>query len=121
VKYLFAVVVFGALSSAVSLNADEPISVSVYPTVSVARGAAQLRILVERNGQNRMLTWVVDGPSYYRSSTAQLDGAEAPRSYFFIVKDLPEGDYEVRATVKRNNNSESFAHSRITVVRGTRE
>jgi hypothetical protein len=111
-------VLFGMLSGGASLNAIEPITLSVYPTVAMAHGTAQLRIFVERNDQNRALTWEVDGPAYYRSSTAQLDGSEAPRSWFFFIKDLPEGTYAVRATVKRNNNSQSVALTSITVVAG---
>jgi hypothetical protein len=121
VRHTFAAaVLLGALSSAPLLNADEAITVSVYPQIAVARGNAQLKIFVERNGQNRMLNWEVDGPAYYRSSTAQLDGAEAPRSWFYFVRDLPEGTYAVRATVKRSNNSESVARAAITVLPGLR-
>ena len=113
-----AAILIGALSSGVPLNADEPITVSVYPAVATARGTAQLKIFVERNEQNRTLTWEVDGPKYYRSSTAQLDGLDSPRSWFYFLKDLPAGQYAVRAIVKRNNNSESAARTSITVVAG---
>ena len=116
-----AVILVGALSSAASLNADEPITVSVYPAVAVARGTAQLKIFVQRNDENRALNWEVDGPGFYRSSTAQMEGAAAPRSWFFFVKDLPEGTFEVRATVKRSNNSQSVAQASITVVPGMRD
>ena len=119
-RYMFAVAaVLAALSSAAPLNADEPITVSVYPTVAVARGTARVRIFVERNDQNRWLNWEVDGPEYYRSSQAQLDGAEAPRSWFYEIKDLPEGSYAIRATVRRSNNSEAVARTSITVMAGS--
>src|SRR5205085_6655178 len=117
VRYIFAAaILLGAVSSAAPLNANESITVSVYPTVAVARGEAQLRIFIERNDQNRALNWEVDGPNYYRSSTAQLDGADSPRSWFFFVKDLQPGSYQVRAVVKRNNNSESVASTQMRVI-----
>jgi hypothetical protein len=117
VRHLFAVAVLvGAVSSAAPLNADEPITVSVYPRITVARGEAHLTINVERNDQNRVLSWEVDSRNYYRSSTAQLDGAESPRSWFFALKDLAPGTYQVRATVKRSNNSESVAVTQMRVV-----
>jgi hypothetical protein len=115
-----SVVLFGSLIAANPLKADTPIAVSVYPTIAVARGTAQLRVLIEPNDANRALTWEVDGPSYYRSSTTQLDGTAAPKSWFFFVHDLPEGEYDVRATVVRSNNSESMAMSKIVVVAGMR-
>jgi hypothetical protein len=104
------------MSGATPLNAGEAITVSIYPAVTVARGEANLKIMIERNEQNRLLAWVVDGPSYYRSSTATLDGAESPRSFFFAVKDLMPGAYQIRAVVKRSNNSESVAATQMRVV-----
>jgi hypothetical protein len=114
------VLLLGSLVAAETLNADEPISVSVWPAVAVARASAQLRVFVERDDANRALTWEVDGPDYYRSSTMQLDGTAAPKSWFFFVHDLAEGEYDVRATVTRSNNSQSMAISRIVVVSGLR-
>ena len=116
-KYIFAVAILvGAVSGGSALSADEPVSVSIYPSVAVARGEAHLRIVVERNDQNRALSWEVDGPGYYRSSTARLEGAESPRSWFFAVKDLAPGNYTVRATLKRSNNSESVASTKMRVI-----
>jgi hypothetical protein len=117
VKYIFVIaILIGVVGAAAPLNAGEPIAVSVYPAVAVARGEAQLRIVVERNQDNRVLAWEVDGPSYYRSSTAQLDGADAPRSWLFFVKNLSAGSYQVRAVVKRSNNSESVAATQMMVM-----
>jgi hypothetical protein len=74
------------------MNADEAISITVRPAVASYRGNAQLKVLVSRNERNRMLVWEVDGPNYYRSSSIPLDGAASPRSYFFIVRELPAGN-----------------------------
>jgi hypothetical protein len=114
----FATVLFGSLFAARPLNADQPITVSVWPSIAVARGNAQLKVFIQPNDANRTLSWEVDGPDYYRSSTMQLEGALAPKSWFFFVRDLPEGEFDVRARVKRNNNSESVALSKITVMPG---
>jgi hypothetical protein len=113
-----AVVLLGSLFGAIPLNADEPITISVWPSIAVARGNAELKVLIQRNDANRTLSWEVDGPDYYRSSTMPLEGASAPKSWFFFVRDLPEGEYQVRATVMRNNSSQSVAISKIVVVSG---
>jgi hypothetical protein len=113
-----AVVLLGSLFGAIPLNADEPITISVWPSIAVARGNAELKVLIQRNDANRTLSWEVDGPDYYRSSTMPLEGASAPKSWFFFVRDLPEGVFDVRATVRRNNNSESVALTKITVMPG---
>ena len=120
-RFTFALaILIGTISSAAPLKADEPITVTIYPAVAVARGEARLMILVQRNDENRMLNWEVDGPNYYRSSTAQLEGADSPRSWFFAVKDLTPGTYEIRATVKRSNNSESVALTQMRVIGASR-
>jgi hypothetical protein len=77
-----------------------------------------LKVLVARNDSNRGLIWEVDGPNYYRSSEMELDGAASPRSYFFTVRDLPAGEFEVRATVRRSDNSQAVDRSSIRVVGG---
>jgi hypothetical protein len=48
----------------------------------------------------------------------ELDGAASPRSYFFTVRDLPAGEFEVRATVRRSDNSQVVDRSSIKVVGG---
>ena len=112
------IVICGALgTSALAVRAD-PITASVTPAITVSRGSTWLRILVERNDLNRMLTWEVDGPEYYRSSSVELDGAESPRSYQVLVKDLPAGEFVIRAAVIRADKSESVARCRLTVMPG---
>ena len=100
------------------IAADESISIAVRPAVTVSRGSAQLKVLVARNERNRTLTWEVDGPNFFRSSQMAMEGASAPRSWFFMVHDLPEGEYNIRATVKRNDDSEVSAISSIRVLPG---
>ena len=116
-KIRFALVL-GIFLTSIQANADDVISISVRPSVTTARGNAQLRVLIARNEKNRALSWEVDGPSFYRSSTIELDGAASPRSYFFLVRELPAGEFEVRAKVTRNDRSVVIDRSTITVVGG---
>jgi len=119
VKQFIATTAFiGMFLLAAPLVAEEPITVSVWPAVAVARGTARLKVFVERNESNRMLSWEVDGPNYYRSSSEEIDGAAAPRTWMFEVHDLPEGEFAIRAMVKRNNNSVSSAQTKIIVMPG---
>jgi hypothetical protein len=100
----------------IHLSADEAITISARPRVIAAPGSAQLKVIVERNAMNRTLIWEIDGRAYYRSSTMQLEGASAPRSYFFMVKDLPGGHFDVRARVLRGDNTEAMVETQIIVV-----
>jgi hypothetical protein len=107
----------GILAGA-TISADEAISIAVRPSVTTYGGSAQLKVLVARDGKNRTLKWEVDGPNYYRSSEIDLDGASAPRSYFFLMRDLPGGEFEVRATVRRSDNSTVVDRSALRVIGG---
>jgi hypothetical protein len=104
------------LAGSMHLSADEAISITVKPAITHEKGTAQLKVLVARNERNRTLVWEVDGPNYYRSSTMDLDGALSPRSYFFNVRDLPAGSFEIRASVRRNDDSSATDRSTILVL-----
>jgi hypothetical protein len=117
-RYARLILAAGVLAGSMQLSADEAISITVRPAVANWKGSARLTVLVARNESNRTLIWEVDGPSYYRSSAIELNGAASPRSYFFTIRDLPAGDFEVRATVRRNDNSQVFDRSSIKVVGG---
>jgi hypothetical protein len=117
-RYFGVAVVAGVLAGSMQMSADEAISITVRPAVMSYRGSTLLRVLVSRNEKNRLLVWEVDGPSFYRSSSIALDGAASPRSYHFMVKDLPGGEFDVRATVKRNDSSTAMDWRTIRVVGG---
>ena len=107
----------GILAGA-TISADEAISIAVRPSVTNYGGSAQLKVLVARDEKNRGLSWEIDGPGYYRSSAIDLEGASAPRAYTFLVRNLPGGEFEVRATVRRSDNSTVTDRSSIRVVGG---
>ena len=102
--------------STLQSSADEVISMTVRPAVATVHGSARVKVLVARNELNRVLVWEIDGPSYYRSSATELDGASSPRSYFFMAHDLPAGLFDIRVTVKRNDNTEARDRGQIRVA-----
>jgi hypothetical protein len=108
----------GIVAGSMQAGADAPISITVRPSVATYHGNAMSKVLVSRDERNRLLVWEVDGPGYYRSSAIELDGAAAPRSYLFMAKELPAGEFEVRATVKRSDRSHSTDRRGIRVVGG---
>ena len=110
--------VFAGILMGSHTSADEAISITVRPAVATYRGSAQVKVLVARDDKNRSLVWEVDGPSYYRSSELQLNGAASPRSFLFVMRELPAGEFEVRATVKRNDRTAATDRSTIRVMGG---
>jgi hypothetical protein len=117
-RYLGLAMAAGILAGSMQMSADEAIAITVRPAVTTFRGTAQLKVLVARDEKNRSLEWEIDGPNYYRSSSVEMDGAAAPRSYFFLMRELPAGEFEIRATVKRNDQTKVMDRSTIRVVGG---
>ena len=101
---------------AVLVRAVQPVSVSIYPAVTSVGSSARVLVRVQSHELNRTLVWEVDGPDYFRSSSIQLEGASAPRSFRYVLNNVPSGEYRVRARVIRNNNSESLAEATMVVV-----
>ncbi|HJP60268.1 MAG TPA: hypothetical protein VJ865_09720 [Gemmatimonadaceae bacterium] len=120
-RHLGAVLVAGIFAGSGPMSADDPIALSVRPAVAKYPGNAELKVLVARNEMNRALLWEVEGEVFYRSSSIQLNGASAPRTHTFRVRGLPGGDFEVRATVRRSDDSTAVVTGRIKVVGGPDE
>ena len=104
------------LCGAVLVRAVQPVTISVHPAVTSIRGGTRVLVRLEASELNRKLVWEVDGPDYFRSSSVQLDGASAPRSFRYVLNHVPAGEYSVRARVIRNNNSESMASATMAVI-----
>ncbi len=113
---LIVLAMAGVLAGSMHTSADEALAISVRPTVATFPGSAYVTVLVTRDTKNRVLVWEVDGPDYYRSSSQELDGASAPRSYRFLVQNLPAGEFEVRATVRRSDRTVARDRCTIKVV-----
>jgi len=87
------------LSSALAINANEPLTMAVSPMQSFAPTNLTIRVHVEPDAGNRALEVVAESGEYYRSSRIQLDGAEAPRTMSLEIRNLPGGDYDVRGAL----------------------
>jgi len=108
-------VAVGVVAGAMHLDAEDAVSVTVRPAVTM-QGSARLKALVARDERNRLLIWEVDGPGYYRASYIELEGAAAPRTYSLLVQGLPPGDFEVRAIVKRNDLTDALDVTNLKVI-----
>lgn len=61
-----------------------------------------LRVAVEPKTENRSIAVTLESPDFASVSQQQLEGASAPKTQRQqAYKDLPAGEYEIRATVSR--------------------
>jgi len=72
---------------------------AVSPLQSFAPANLTIRLHVEPDAANRALEVVAESGEYYRSSSIQLEGSDAPRTISFEFRDVPGGNYDVRGTL----------------------
>ena len=106
------------LCSSTQLGADKAVSISVTPAVATEHGIARVKLVIARDVRNRTLKWEVEGPAYYRSSQLELHGSDSPRAYFFTMRNLPVGPLELRASVRRDDESVATSRSSMIVLGG---
>jgi len=97
---LFAALV---MVSIVRLGAGEPLTVTVYPAVSMAPANIRVEARIEADAANRAVEISADSQNFFRSSIIPLDGANAPRTNVFEFRGLPGGRYEVTAVLLGDN------------------
>jgi hypothetical protein len=106
-----------AIASAARVVATEPVSLDVTPAVSFAPGEVRIRIRVEPNVTNRRMTVVAESESFYRSSTIQLEGDQAPLTTQLQFRGLPRGEYDISAAlIGTDGKTTGLAHRRINIV-----
>lgn len=104
-----------------SAAADRGIAnIRITPATSLEPANVSVEVAVERHADNRLLTIVVDSGSYYWSSERQLEGHEGPYLSVFNCRELPAGEYAVRATiVAADGRVRATARNRIIVMSRT--
>jgi hypothetical protein len=107
------------LSSALSINANETLTIAVSPVQSFAPTILTIRVHVEPDAGNRALEVVAESGDYYRSSRIQLEGAEAPRTIALEIRNVPGGDYEVRGALIDSAGRERAAARKQAIVLGS--
>jgi hypothetical protein len=103
--------------SIVSADASQPLSMAVSPTRSFAPANLTIRIHVEPDGIDRTIEVVAESGEYYRSSSIQLDGSEAPRTIWVEFRDVPGGNYDVHGTlISSAGKARAAVHQHVVVL-----
>jgi hypothetical protein len=105
------------LSVASTVNSAERLRIAVSPVASFAPTNLTVQIHVTPDAANRALEVTADSHSYYRSSRIQLDGQDARTTMVLEFRNVPGGDYDVRATLIDSDGQErAFAHQLVKVI-----
>ena len=108
-------------TGAVVVAKDEPVLISVGPSISFEPGNVRIVSRVEPSAANRALVIEVESGSHYSSSEVPLEGEQAPRSRAIFLKNLPAGDYQVVATLRKETGAATVIRGAFQVVSGRAE
>ena len=75
-----------------------------------------MTIAVEPSADNRVLRVEADGERFYRSADVALEGSEAPKHHVLSFKNVPAGNYVVRAYVMSGDEALALAETTLIVV-----
>ena len=94
-----------ALLAVMSLgvHAAEPIRVRVVPAFALNPADVTVETVIEPDVRNRGVEITVDSANFFTTSTVTLEGERAPRVRTTRFRQLPAGNYEVSATLVRDN------------------
>jgi|SRR5688572_6454981 hypothetical protein len=100
-----------------AVTAERGIQLAVTPSrFALAPATMRVQVRVAPIQTDREVVVETDGPDFYRRSEWTIEGAAAPRLYEPIeYRDLPEGTYQIRATVGPREHVRAVAVAEVTV------
>ena len=100
-----------------TVDATQPLTLQVSPTISPAPGVISVRATVEPSDDNLSLQIVAQSAEFIRSSSVDIDGSHTPRLNVFEYRNLPSGVYDVSAILVGTRGTRAMATRTIEVVR----
>jgi hypothetical protein len=92
-------VVAALLLRTVAVDAARQVTLHVWPAVSSAPATLLIYVSVVPHADNRALRIVANSEEYARASEVTLHGENSPNVTTFQYRDLPPGNYDVRAVL----------------------
>lgn len=116
----FGVIVALFAAAAVRGIAGEVVEIRLRGRYFSEPATVQVTIAVEPDAANRFLRIEADGDRMYRSTDLELSGANDKRLHTIEFKNLPAGEYELRAEVFSQDKMRGMASQELVVAGGGR-
>jgi hypothetical protein len=105
-----------------TVGAEDSIAMNASPQISFAPAHLTVRTRIEPDASNRAIEIVIDSQDFYRSTTIELEGDQAPRSSVFEFRGIPGGTYQVSARlVGQAGEARGLVRRQIDVLSSGRE
>ena len=97
-------------------HATEVVEIQLRGHYFAEPATVRITVAVEPDADNRMLLIEADGDRFYRASELELSGADDPRLHSLVFKNLPAGNYMLRAAVYSADALRGQATQELTVT-----
>lgn len=95
----------------------DPVSVKATPAVAFAPATLVVRATITADAHNRVIEVSADSGEFFRSSSIELEGENAPRTNLFEFRSLPPGTYEVRARlIGDDGRQRALARQEVNII-----
>ena len=94
-------------------GAGQPLAARVVTNAGIAPCDIVIQVFIESDAHNRAVKIEIESETFYTSSTADLEGAQAPRTKQVRFRMLPAGSYDVRVTLIGNEGARGFYASEV--------
>ena len=101
--------------TALSVNAREVVEIRLHGHYYSEPATVQITVAVEPDQENRVLRVEADGDSMFRATEVTLLGENDKRLHVVEFKNLPAGDYELRAEVLSRTAVRGMATQELVV------
>ena len=75
-----------------------------------------ISVSVQPDDSNRVLRIEADGETFFRSADVPLEGASAPKFHAIAFKNVPAGEYVVRAQLLSKGDVRAVSQEMLTVI-----
>ena len=96
-------------------HAKEVVEILLRGHYYVEPATVQITVAVEPDAKNRSLRIAAEGERLFRASQVALDGADAKRIHSVEFKNLPAGNYVLRAEVLSGEDVRGMAEQELVV------
>jgi len=105
-----------ALAGATHGDARDVVEIRLHGRYFIEPATVRILVAVEPDAENRALLIEADGDQMYRSSELTLTGASEKRLHNIEFRNLPAGNYTLRAQVRSSNDIRGQASQDLIVT-----
>jgi hypothetical protein len=116
IRFILGTAIVASTTAVAGSRAEESVRIQIPGRYYSEPASVNIMVAVQPNQQNRLLRVEADGDNFFRSSDIELNGEEGGKYHTMWFKNLPAGQYTVRATVLSGSGEVAQAQAPLLVI-----